>query len=77
MVHVSLVDKVTADHCRNNMEVIRVVPGQPESSFLLMMIEGVDRCADSPQMPVSPRPPLSSAQIQLIRSWITAGARND
>jgi hypothetical protein len=73
----SLVNQTTWDHCRDNMTVTRVVPGQPESSFVLTMIQGIDRCDLSPRMPPPPRPALAPAQIEAIRSWIAAGAKND
>jgi hypothetical protein len=76
-VHASLVGQTTMDHCRDNMQVTRVVPGRPEESFVLVMVDGVDRCAGSPRMPPSPRAPLSADQVQVIRSWIAAGAPLD
>jgi hypothetical protein len=77
MAHASLVGQTTTDHCRNDTTVTRVVPGQPENSFVLVMVEGIDRCADGPRMPPPPRQMLSSTEIGLMRSWIAAGAKND
>ena len=76
-VHESLVNQLTWDHCRDNMEVTRVMPGKPDQSYILLMVEGIDRCELSPRMPPAPRPALSSAQIESIRSWIASGAKND
>jgi len=73
----SLVNQTTWDHCRDNMTVTRVTPGQPDQSFVLVMVGGMERCALSPRMPPAPRPALSSEQIETIRSWIALGAKND
>jgi len=75
--HASLVNKMTADHCRNNAAVTRVIPGQPQNSFVLVMVEGIGRCTEMPRMPVAPRTALTAAQVQVIRDWIAAGAMND
>ncbi len=45
-----------------------VVPGEPDSSTLVDLISG-----DEPEMPKS-NPPLTRAEVEVIRAWITAGA---
>jgi hypothetical protein len=50
----------------------RVVPGSPDTSYLINKLTGVDMCAGLP-MPRG-RDPLSAAQIELIRAWIAGGA---
>jgi hypothetical protein len=47
----------------------RVIPKDPDKSLLVQRIEGTF----PPQMPQG-RPPLSQAQISLIRRWISEGA---
>jgi len=73
----SLVNQTTWDHCRDNMTVTRVMPGRSSESFLLVMIEGMDRCPLQPRMPPAPRSALFSEQVEAIRSWIASGAKND
>ncbi|HEX8027519.1 MAG TPA: hypothetical protein VF491_03610 [Vicinamibacterales bacterium] len=53
---------------------VRVVPGQPESSYLLKKILGTDIVGDR-----MPRlgPYLTVGQISIIRRWIELGAKND
>jgi hypothetical protein len=51
----------------------RVDPGNPDNSFLLIKVEGPDSFALGSRMPMT-APNLTTAQIQLIRDWIAAGA---
>ncbi|MYB54649.1 MAG: DUF1553 domain-containing protein [Acidobacteriia bacterium] len=48
-----------------------VVPSNPEGSLLLAKVAG-----DKPEMPPAGEP-LASAEIELIRDWISAGATDD
>jgi WD40 repeat protein/mono/diheme cytochrome c family protein len=50
-----------------------VVPGQPDESPLVHQITPQDGTASMPQG----QPPLSEAEITLIRRWIAAGAADD
>ena len=50
----------------------RVVPGVPDASYLVWKIEGRPEITGA-RMPLG-RPPLSAAQIALIRQWIAEGA---
>lgn len=52
---------------------VAVVPGKPDESHLLSQITPVDGKAAMPKK----GPPLSEADIELIRSWIAAGAVDD
>jgi hypothetical protein len=52
--------------------LLRVDPGHPENSFLLVKLEGPPRDQGS-RMPLSGTL-LNAAEIQLIRAWIAAGA---
>ena len=45
-----------------------VVPGQPDESLLLQLVT-------AGSMPPEGQPKLSSGQIEMLRQWITAGAR--
>jgi hypothetical protein len=49
-----------------------VIPGNSDGSIIIRRLEG----DITPQMPFG-RPPLSQAQIQLIRDWIDEGAINN
>jgi|GEM_PF-3168160 len=55
------------------MGLFRVVPGEPAQSLLMQKLEAVQPCGD--QMP--PGKHLPDSQLREIRSWITAGARDD
>jgi hypothetical protein len=51
----------------------RVVPGDAEASLLYLKLTNTADCGDA--MPVTG--PLESAQIDEIKAWIEAGAKND
>lgn len=52
----------------------RVVPGDPDASYLLEKVRS-ERPSVGVRMP--PAAPLPADSIELIRSWIAAGAAND
>jgi hypothetical protein len=52
---------------------LRVDPGNPDNSFLVIKLEGPPSFLYGTQMPQG-LPPLSAAQIKLVRDWIAAGA---
>jgi hypothetical protein len=52
--------------------VMRVLPGDPEHSYLYWKITGDSRI-DGGRMPLL-APPLASGDIEVLRSWIEAGA---
>jgi len=56
----------------------RVTPGQPNSSYLVHKVQGthLDEGGSGFQMPIGGSP-LTQTQIDLIRAWIAAGARQD
>ena len=54
---------------------IRVIPGDPDNSYLIHKLEGRGDIAGV-RMPIS-GPFLTSGQIFIIRRWIELGARND
>jgi hypothetical protein len=52
----------------------RVHPGDADSSYLVMKLEGT--AAEGDRMPLD-EPPLTDALIQRIRTWIDEGALNN
>jgi hypothetical protein len=54
--------------------LLRVAPGDPSNSYLYRKITGAGITGD--RMPQS-LPPLTDAQIKLVRDWIRRGAPND
>ena len=55
--------------------LLRVAPGDPEASYLIHKVDGRAGIVGS-RMPQG-GPFLSTEQIDVIRSWITAGAPNN
>jgi len=53
--------------------LLRVVPGNPDASYLIEKLEG--HAAVGGQMPLG-QPPLPQATIDVIRQWITDGAQS-
>ena len=67
--------------CIASVEVpgmMRVRPSQPDSSYLVHKIQGTQASVGGSggQMPLGGTP-LSQSQIDLIRAWIVAGAKNN
>jgi hypothetical protein len=54
----------------------RVVPGSPNTSILFLKVDLTDPAPCGSKMPLG-LPPLSQSDINLIGSWITAGAQNN
>jgi len=53
-----------------------VVPGDPNSSYLIQKLEGSPTIAGA-RMPRNAGPFLTAGQISIIRRWIQLGAKND
>ena len=54
--------------------LLRVDPGNPDDSYLIIKLEGGDRIADgTARMPLG-RTPLTPEQIAVVREWIASGA---
>ena len=70
--YMALVDKKSTSSKCMNMPL--VVPGKPEMSLLLQKVMPNPSCGL--RMP-NGGAPLSDPQIEMIRSWIAAGAKND
>ncbi len=51
----------------------RVIPADPDNSYLIKKMEGADDIVDDP-MPVVP---LDADRIQLVRDWIAEGAQDN
>jgi hypothetical protein len=69
--HQALVN-ITASECKDGRQ--RVLPGQPQQSYLLDKVMGVDLCSGS-KMPKLTM--LPSGDIQTISNWICQGAPNN
>lgn len=54
----------------------RVVPGSPQTSFLIFKLQGTGACFAGVRMPKG-MAALSAAQLQLVRDWISEGAKNN
>jgi len=55
---------------------VRVVPGDPDGSYLVQKLEGAPGIAGQ-RMPRTGGPYLTDGQIRIIRRWIELGANND
>jgi hypothetical protein len=60
---------------RGRVGAIRVIPGDPENSYLIHKLEGRSTIAGV-RMPLN-GPYLTSGQILVIRRWIETGAPNN
>jgi hypothetical protein len=61
---------------RDNPGAIRVIPGDPERSYLIHKLEGRPTIVGE-RMPRGAGPYLTPGQISVIRRWIELGALND
>ncbi len=61
---------------RGKPGAIRVVPGDPENSYLIHKLEGRDGIVGE-RMPRTSGPFLTAGQMAIIRRWIAQGAAND
>lgn len=68
-------DAIVNAPSRERPDLMRVEPGNPGESYLLMKIEGAQGIVGA-RMPLG-RSPLSDAQISLVRGWIAEGAPRD
>jgi hypothetical protein len=57
----------------NKPGAIRVIPGDPENSYLIHKLEGRSSISGL-RMPQNGPPYLTSGQILIIRRWIELGA---
>jgi hypothetical protein len=61
---------------RGRVGAVRVIPGDPENSYLVHKLEGRPGIVGV-RMPLSGPPYLTDGQVQVIKRWIELGARND
>jgi polyvinyl alcohol dehydrogenase (cytochrome) len=62
----------TTPNCAD-LDLVRVVPRDPDASLLVQKLEGTQPCGD--RMP--PTAELSGAQVDQVRAWIASGALDD
>ena len=60
---------------RGRQGALLVIPGDPESSYLIRKLEGRD--ISGVRMPQNGPPYLTTGQILVIRRWIELGAPNN
>ena len=70
--HANLVNAAS----RTKPGTIRVVPGDPENSYLVHKLEGRPGIVGL-RMPRNTGPFLTEGQMLVIKQWIALGARND
>lgn len=51
----------------------RVIPADPDNSYLIKKMEGASGIVDDPM----PQVPLDAERIQLVREWIAEGAQDN
>ena len=56
---------------------IRVIPGDPDTSYLHSQARRATRTSSGMRMPRTGGPFLTDGQISIIRRWIELGANND
>ena len=61
---------------RGKVGAVRVIPGDPENSYLIHKLEGRPGIVGV-RMPLVGPPYLTDGQILVIKRWIELGARND
>ena len=61
---------------RNKPGAIRVIPGDPEGSYIIHKLQGFPDLVGQ-RMPRTGGPYLTSGQITIIKRWIELGAKND
>ena len=61
---------------REKPGAIRVIPGDPENSYIVHKVEGRPGIVGE-RMPQSGAPYLTPGQILIIKRWIELGAKND
>jgi hypothetical protein len=69
--YVNLIDVVSPQSPENEV-LIRVIPGNPNGSFLIQKLEGTQTVGI--RMPAFSPQPLPQATINVIREWILSGA---
>jgi len=73
LAHDFAYDQLVNVPSRNQPGAIRVVPGEPENSYLIHKLDGRPGIAGN-RMPNGGPPFLTAGQILIIRRWIEIGA---
>jgi hypothetical protein len=55
----------------------RVVPGDPDSSLLIVKVEATARSQEIGEPMPMVYPPLTAAEVESVRQWIAEGAQNN
>lgn len=55
--------------------LMRVAPGEPDKSFLLVKLHPIEKTSYGAAMPVGGR--LTDAELEAVRQWIAKGAPHD
>lgn len=66
-------DQLVAATVRGKPGAIRVIPGDPDNSYLIQKLEGSASIVGR-RMPNNGPPYLTDGQILILRRWITVGA---
>jgi len=66
-------DQLVNAAVRGKPGAIRVIPGDPDHSYLVQKLEG-DASIVGRRMPINGPPYLTDGQIKIIRRWIAIGA---
>ena len=61
---------------RGKPGAIRVIPGDPENSYIVQKLEGRDGIVGE-RMPRTGGPYLTPGQMTILKRWIELGAKND
>jgi hypothetical protein len=74
-IYASWINRNGLDNCGSKL-VPRIVPGDPDGSFVMRKITGALACvgSHSQAMPPPPQAPLTAAEIDTVRYWILFGA---
>ena len=74
LIYANWVGKKGLDHC-SNLPATRVVPGDPDGSFVMTKIRAQGQICDlGTRMPPPPAARLSGCEIDAIAAWIAAAA---
>jgi hypothetical protein len=61
---------------REKPGAVRVIPGEPENSYMIQKLEGSPGIAGE-RMPRTGGPYLTAGHVEIIKRWIELGAKND
>jgi hypothetical protein len=73
LTHDVAYDQLVNVAARDKPGAIRIIPGDPDHSYLLLKLEGAAGITGN-RMPNNGPPYLTDGQISIIRRWIELGA---